>query len=242
MKESEIIHLGHNQKFPDLRNRLDSGLIAFGGDLSVKRLLDAYSKGIFPWYDAHTPILWHSPNERCIFLIDDFRVSHSLRQRLNQNIFTYTFDQYFKDVMQLCALIKRKGENSTWILKETVDAYTALHKAGYAHSLEVWKGNELAGGLFGVSLGKAFFGESMFHVYTDASKAGMFFLFDFLKNNGFHFVDAQMHTDHLMSLGARMISRNEYLDKLDEALKYDTIRGNWNEYIRRKGTPPPFYG
>lgn len=242
MKEREIIHLIANQKFPDLKKRVDCGIIAFGGDLSVKRLLEAYTKGIFPWYDINSPILWHSPNERCIFNIDDFKVSHSLNQRLKKHTFTFTFDLFFKEIMQFCALIKRKGEIGTWIFNETVEAYTALHKAGYAHSLEVWKNNELAGGLFGVSMGKAFFGESMFHIHTDASKAGMFFLFKFLKMHEFHFVDAQMHTDHLISLGASMISRDEYLDKLDCALEYNTIRGNWNEYIKRNGITPPFYG
>lgn len=242
MKEREIIFLGPKQKFPELRNRKDSGIIAFGGDLSIKRLLEAYSKGIFPWYDVSSPILWHSPNERCIFNINDFKVSHSLKQRLKKNTFTFTFDQYFKEIMQFCALIKREGEVGTWIFNETVEAYTALHKQGYAHSVEVWKGNELAGGLFGVSLGKAFFGESMFHIYTDASKAGLYFLFEFLKMNDFHFVDAQMHTDHLISLGAQMIPREEYLDRLDEALKFNTIKGNWNEYIKRKGSTPAFYG
>lgn len=237
-----IIHLSPKQKFPDLRNRHDTGIIAFGGNLSIKRLLEAYSKGIFPWYDIHSPILWHSPNERCIFGIDDFKVSHSLKQRLKKRTFTFTFDLYFKEIMQFCALIKRDGEVGTWIFNETVEAYTALHKEGYAHSLEVWQGNELAGGLFGVSLGKAFFGESMFHIYTDASKAGMYFLFEFLKENDFHFVDAQMHTDHLISLGATLIPRDDYLNKLEEALKFNTIKGNWNEYIRRKGSTPIFYG
>ncbi|HLO91765.1 MAG TPA: leucyl/phenylalanyl-tRNA--protein transferase [Lentimicrobium sp.] len=231
-----------NKKFPELKNRIDCGIIAFGGDLSVKRLLEAYSKGIFPWYDSHSPILWHSPNERCIFEIEDFKVSHSLKQRLKKNTFTFTFDMFFKEIMQFCALIKREGEIGTWIFNETVEAYTALHKAGYAHSLEVWNDNELAGGLFGVSLGKAFFGESMFHIQTDASKAGLFFLFEFLKLNDFHFVDAQMHTDHLISLGARMIPRDEYLDKLDIALQHNTIRGNWNEYIKQRGPTPLFYG
>lgn len=242
MRESEILRLETGKKFPDLRQSNDSGLIAFGGDLGINRLLEAYSKGIFPWYDQYSPILWHSPLARCIFNIDDFKVSNSLKQKLNQKAFTFTFDQCFTKVMQHCALIKRKGELGTWIFNETIEAYTALHNHGYAHSLEVWHKGKLAGGLYGVSLGKAFFGESMFHIITDASKAAMYFLFQFLKRSDFMFVDAQMHTDHLMSLGARMISRNEYLDLLDEALKYKTIKENWNEYIRRIGTSPYLYG
>ncbi len=242
MKDREIIHLDKKKPFPDLRNRHDSGIIAFGGDLSVGRLLEAYSKGIFPWYDQHSPILWHSPMERCIFKIDGFRASHSLKQKLKRNAFTFTFDRHFKEIMQICAIIKRKDEFGSWILQETVDAYTKLHWEGYAHSLEVWQDGEIAGGLFGVSLGKAFFGESMFHTVTDASKAAMYFLFDFLKKNDFHFVDAQMHTDHLESLGAITIPRDEYLERLKYALKEKTIRGNWHEYICRNGNAPEIYG
>ncbi len=242
MKDREIIHLDKNIPFPDLKGRQDSGVIAFGGDLSVGRLLEAYSKGIFPWYDQRSPILWHSPMERCIFEIDDLIVSHSLKHKLKKNTFTFTFDKHFRQIMQICALIKRKGEIGTWIFQETVDAYTQLFKAGYAHSLEVWHNGTLAGGLFGVSLGKAFFGESMFHSVTDASKAALVFLFDFLKKNDFHFVDAQMHTDHLESLGARVITRDEYLNRLEFALKEKTLRGNWDEYISRRDDTPKIYG
>lgn len=242
MRENEIINLTKLQKFPDLRNRIDSGLIAFGGDLSINRLLDAYKKGIFPWYDQNSPILWHSPLERCIFNIDQFKVSHSLNQKLKKHTFTFTFDQHFKEIMTYCSLIRRKGEHGTWIFNETVEAYTLLHEQGFAHSVEVWNKDELAGGLFGVSLGKAFFGESMFHIMTDASKAAMYFLFDFLKSMDFHFVDAQMETSHLMSLGAIIIPREEYLDKLDKALKYDTLTGNWNEYIKQYRPSQAFYG
>lgn len=242
MKESEIVRLDAGIKFPDLRNRLDSGIIAYGGDLSITRLLEAYSKGIFPWYDSQSPIIWHSPIIRCVFQIDGFKVSHSLKQKLKKRTFTFTFDQHFREVIQSCALIKRKGETGTWILNEVIDAYTNLHEAGYAHSLEVWNENKLAGGLFGVSLGKAFFGESMFHLKTDASKAAMFFLFDFLRMNEFHFVDAQMHTEHLESLGADLLHRDEYLDLLENALKFKSIKGNWDNYVRRDGYTPGFYG
>jgi leucyl/phenylalanyl-tRNA--protein transferase len=244
MKEREykIIDL-NKSKFPDLRDLNDSGVIAFGGDLSVMRLLEAYKKGIFPWYDSSSPILWHSPLERCIFNINAFIPSHSLKQKIKKHTFTFTFDQYFKRTMQCCALIIREKEvPGTWILNETVEAYTELYNQGYAHSLEVWNNENIVGGLFGVSIGKAFFGESMFHILTDASKAALFFLFDFLKHNDFHFVDAQMPTDHLYSLGASLISRNEYLDKLENAIKYDTLRGNWNEYIGRNGHASEFYG
>jgi leucyl/phenylalanyl-tRNA--protein transferase len=242
MKEGEIIFLAEGVKFPNLKYRKDSGIIAFGGDLGISRLLEAYSKGIFPWYDINSPVLWHSPLERCIFDINGFKTSHSLKQKLKKGVFSFTFDQNFVQIMQCCALIKRKEEAGTWIFNETVDAYSALHKAGYAHSLEVWHNGEIAGGLFGVSLGKAFFGESMFHIVTDASKAAMYFLFEFLKSEGFHFIDAQMHTDHLISLGAQMITRDEYLNKLDVALKYDTLNGSWDEFIRRNGNAPAFYG
>lgn len=242
MRENEIINLTKLQKFPDLRNRIDSGLIAFGGDLSINRLLDAYSKGIFPWYDQDSPILWHSPNERCIFYIDQLKVSHSLYQKLKKHTFTFTFDTHFKEIMTYCSLIRRKGEQGTWIFNETIEAYTLLHEHGFAHSVEVWNNSELVGGLFGVSMGKAFFGESMFHIMTDASKAAMYFLFDFLKSMDFHFVDAQMETSHLMSLGATILPRDEYLDELDKALKYDTLTGNWNDYIKKYRPSQAFYG
>ncbi|HLN53379.1 MAG TPA: leucyl/phenylalanyl-tRNA--protein transferase [Lentimicrobium sp.] len=242
MKEGDIIYLKKGRPLPILKNRRDSGIIAFGGDLSFSRLLEAYSKGIFPWYDVNSPILWHSPMERCIFNINSFKTSHSLKQKLKNGTFSFTFDQCFVQIMQCCALIKRKGESGTWIFRETVDAYSALHMEGYAHSLEVWHKGEIAGGLFGVSLGKAFFGESMFHVITDASKAAMYFLFEFLRSQQFHFVDAQMHTDHLISLGAEMVSRNHYLQMLEIALKNDTIAENWDEYIKRRGITPEFYG
>lgn len=242
MRNSAIIRLLPHVKFPDLRNRIDSGLIAYGGELGINRLLEAYSKGIFPWYDYDSPVLWHSPLERCIFGINDLKISHSLRNKLNRKLFTFTFDQHFTQIMQHCALIDRKEGPGTWIFSETIQAYTQLHKEGYAHSVEVWHEGVLAGGIFGVSLGKAFFGESMFHIVTDASKVGMKFLFDFLKTNDFHFVDAQMETNHLMSLGARIVSRNNYLDMLEEALKHQTLQGNWNEYIKRSGKTPPFYG
>ncbi len=242
MTESSIIFLEKGLPFPDLKNRRDSGIIAFGGDLSIGRLLEAYKKGIFPWYDANSPILWHSPMKRCIFDIDGFKTSHSLKQKLKKGTFTFTFDKCFVQVMQSCALVKRKGESGTWIFKETVDAYYNLHKAGYAHSLEVWHNGEIAGGLFGVSIGKAFFGESMYHIITDASKAAMYFLTEFLKSNNFHFIDAQMQTDHLLSLGAKMITRNKYLKLLEIAIRQDTIIGNWNEYIKGSKTTPAFYG
>lgn len=241
MIEREIIHLTPNAKFPDLANRYDSGVIAFGGDLSITRLLEAYTKGIFPWYDANSPILWHSPMERCIFFIDAFKTSDSLKQKLKKGAFTFTIDRSFKEIMTYCAVIKRKGETGTWIFNETVDAYVNLHKHGYAHSLEVWQNGKLAGGLFGVSLGKAFFGESMFHLVTDASKAAMHFLFDLLKLMDFHFVDAQMKTDHLMSLGASLLPRADYLELLHYTLKHDSIIGNWNEYIRANRLTPALY-
>jgi leucyl/phenylalanyl-tRNA--protein transferase len=237
-----MFYLSKQHKFPSLRNRNDSGVIAYGGEMTSQRLLEAYSKGIFPWYSYDTPILWHSPHERCIFGIDDFKVSHSLRQKLKHNTFSFTIDQRFVKVIRHCAEIKRNGETGTWILPELMQATFELHKMGYAHSVEVWQKSVLVGGLYGVAIGKAFFGESMYHKVTDASKAALYFLFTFLKEQGFHFVDAQMHTHHLESLGAKVISRNEYLDLLKVAIKHKTIKENWDEFIKKSGTKREFYG
>ena len=223
-----VIYLKDNIDFPSVEESLDDGLLAAGGDLCEPRLLNAYSKGIFPWYSEYSPILWYSPPVRCIFSPDGFKLSHSLRLKLKNQEFTITFDKDFAGVIDACASIKRKGEFGTWILPEMIEAYNQLHKSGFAHSVEVWHNDALAGGLYGVSLGRAFFGESMFHIVTDASKAALHYLCNWLQNHHFSFIDAQNETRHLLSLGAVTVSRAEYLILLREALRYPTIRGNWN--------------
>ena len=223
-----VIYLKNNVDFPPVEESLDDGLLAAGGDLSEQRLLDAYSKGIFPWYSEYSPILWYSPPVRCIFRPDGFKLSHSLRLKLKNQEFTITLDNDFTGVINACASVKRKDEFGTWILPEMIDAYKKLHKNGYAHSVEVWHNGSLAGGLYGVSLGRAFFGESMFHVVTDASKAALHYLCNWLQKQNFSFMDAQNETLHLLSLGAITVTRSEYLLLLREALHYPTIKGKWN--------------
>src|SRR5512145_211867 len=154
--------------FPPPEEADPSGLLAVGGDLSSERLLEAYRLGIFPWYSDDEPILWWSPNPRLVLDLGDFKISRSLRKTLNKKIFQVTFDQAFADVMRACALAPRDGQRGTWITDDMREAYARLHKLGYAHSVESWFDGELAGGLYGVSLGKAFFGESMFHRRADA--------------------------------------------------------------------------
>ncbi len=223
-----VIYLMDNIDFPSVEHCQDDGLLAAGGDLSENRLLNAYRHGIFPWYNEYSPILWYSPPVRCIFRPDDFKVSHSLKLKLKKNEFTFTIDEDFAGVINACASIERKDNFGTWILPEMIYAYTRLHKIGYAHSVEVWQKGSLVGGLYGVSLGRAFFGESMFHRYTDASKAALYYLCNWLQKRNFSFIDAQNETGHLLSLGALTVSRTVYLEMLADALSYPTNKGKWN--------------
>jgi leucyl/phenylalanyl-tRNA--protein transferase len=204
-----------------------SGLLAVGGDLSSERLLEAYRLGIFPWYSDDQPILWWSPDPRFVLHLEEFHVSRSLRKKLNQGIFQVTADRAFDEVVAGCAAVPRAGQNGTWITAEMQEAYNELHGLGYAHSVETWFEGKLVGGIYGVSLGKAFFGESMFHRKTNASKVALAALVEKLKSWDFHFLDAQMTTEHMMSLGAREISRRVFLKQLGSALEHPTRRGKW---------------
>ena len=222
-----IFRLADEVVFPPPEYADPTGLLAVGGDLSVGRLLEAYRKGIFPWFSDNQPILWWSPNPRSILELAEFRVSRSLRKTLKKNVFTVTFDEAFEAVIESCATVARKSQKGTWITDEMQDAYIRLHRLGYAHSVESWCGKELAGGLYGVSLGHAFFGESMFHLKTDASKVALASLVEQLNQWRFDFIDAQMSTEHLASLGAREIPRKIFLKRLKEALDHPTKRGRW---------------
>ena len=204
-----------------------SGLLAVGGDLSKERLLEAYRLGIFPWYSDDQPILWWSPDPRLVLDLKDFTISRSLRKTLKKAIFQVTFDHAFEQVIQACALIPRAAQNGTWITEEMREAYINLHGLGYAHSVESWLGGELVGGLYGVSLGKAFFGESMFHLKTDASKVALATLVEKLKSWDFHFIDSQMTTEHMIRLGAKELPRRIFLKRLQLALRQPTKRGRW---------------
>jgi leucyl/phenylalanyl-tRNA--protein transferase len=204
-----------------------SGLLAVGGDLSTERLLEAYRVGIFPWYSDDQPILWWSPDPRFVLYLDDFKISRSLQKTLKKGVFRVTLDRAFEEVIDACAAIPRQGQNGTWIVPEMKQAYINMHGLGYAHSVETWFNNELAGGLYGVALGKAFFGESMFHHKTDASKIALAVLVEKLKSWDFHFIDSQLATEHMLSLGAREVPRRIFLKQLGAALKQPTKRGKW---------------
>jgi leucyl/phenylalanyl-tRNA---protein transferase len=214
-------------QFPDPRTADPDGLLAVGGDLSPASLVTAYSKGIFPWYNHNSPILWWSPDPRLVLFPDKFIVSDSLKHRLHSGLYTVLIDRDFKNVIRHCALVKRKGQDGTWLTEEMIEAYIHLHEEGFAHSFETYYKNELAGGLYGVSLGRAFFGESMFFLKADTSKIALSALVNWSLKNNFLFIDAQQSTRHLKSMGAEEISRNKFLNLLKSALKYDTLKGNW---------------
>ena len=214
-------------EFPDLDEADESGLLAIGGDLSIERLKLAYSKGIFPWYEDGMPILWWSPDPRMVLFPEKMIISHSLRQSIRKQQFTITIDHAFEKVIRNCAKTTRKGEDGTWITTEMQNAYIRLHEAGYAHSAEAWLDGELVGGLYGVALGKAFFGESMFHHVTNASKVALFELVEKLSSWNFEIIDAQVYTNHLESLGGEMIPRGEYIHILEKALLIEDVTGSW---------------
>lgn len=219
--------LNDNISFPDPNNTSKEGIVAVGGDLSQERLLLAYSMGIFPWNSADTPIIWWSPDPRTLLFPDNFKLSKSLRLKINKNIFQVKFDTNFAAVIEKCACIPRKYQDDTWITQEMKKAYIDLHHSGYCHSVETYFNNELVGGLYGVSLGKAFFGESMFHTKTDASKVALYYLIEKLKKWSFNFIDVQQETDHLKSLGANVIDRKKFLELLERSNQSPTRKGNW---------------
>jgi leucyl/phenylalanyl-tRNA--protein transferase len=214
-------------QFPDPRTADPDGLLAAGGDLSIESLITAYSRGIFPWYDNHSPILWWSPDPRLVLFPSRFKVSDSLKQRIRSGKYEVKTDCNFEAVIGHCADTRRKGQRGTWITDEMKKAYIGLHHEGLAHSFETYSEGKLAGGLYGVSLGKAFFGESMFHLKTDASKIALAALVKWSLDHEFHFIDAQQSTSHLKSLGAAEIQRSEFLELLDKAIRFPTMKGKW---------------
>jgi leucyl/phenylalanyl-tRNA--protein transferase len=214
--------------FPPPDHAEPDGLLAVGGDLSIERLLLAYQLGIFPWYGEGLPILWWSPDPRLILEPGGFHTSRRLRRILRQGRFQVSFDRSFAAVILACATVPRRDQDGTWIVGEMQRAYIRLHELGYAHSVESWFEGNLVGGVYGVSLGKCFFGESMFSYESDASKAAMAVLIGHLAKWEFHMLDAQVTTRHLLSLGAKEIPRNVFLEKLRVALQFPTMRGRWN--------------
>lgn len=214
--------------FPDPRRANPDGLLAIGGDLCIERLLLAYRLGIFPWYEEGYPILWWSPPRRCVMDPAAFHVSRSLGRLLRQHRFLVTFDKAFPEVMRACAETRLEAGKGTWITEEMIDAYCALHEAGFAHSAEAWCENELVGGIYGISLGSAFFGESMFKRVTNASKVAFATLAQRLNEWRFTMIDCQITNPHLQSLGSYEITRAEFLRRLARALTFSTRVGRWS--------------
>ena len=207
--------LDNNLWFPPVEEALEDGLLAAGGAVSVDRLLLAYSKGIFPWYDGPVP-LWWSPDPRFVLFPGELKISKSMQQLLSKDAFTFTVNQSFAEVIRACKQTPRQGQNGTWITNEIESAFIQLHLLGHAHSAEVWQGNELCGGLYGVRMGKVFFGESMFSHQSNASKFAFIKLVKMLEADGVELIDCQVYTAHLHSLGARMIPRADFIQMLAE--------------------------
>ncbi len=214
------------EDFPDTKYASEEGLLALGGDLSPQRLLAAYRKGIFPWYNPGEPILWWSPDPRCVIFPDQYKPQRSLKKSIRKNKFYFTFDQAFEDVINQCAAPREKGA-CTWITNEMREAYIHLHRLGYAHSVEAWIDDYLAGGLYGIGLGGVFFGESMFSQVTDSSKAALNFLVSHLVAWDYQLVDCQITSPHLLRLGAVEVSRTDFLERLECALTYHGNPGIW---------------
>lgn len=215
--------------FPPLKAALrePNGLLAFGGELTPERLLEAYRHGIFPWFSQGDPILWWSPDPRMVLFPEELKISRSLAKRLKKQDYEVRFDTAFRAVMQSCAETPREGQPGTWIVPEMVEAYCRLHELGYAHSVETWINGELAGGLYGIALGRMFYGESMFHRVTDASKIAFVHLVRHLEKQGVGMIDCQMKTAHLASLGAREISRDAFAERLNALANAPDRLGKW---------------
>lgn len=197
--------------FPPVSHANSDGILAVGGDLAPERLKLAYHSGIFPWFNEGEPIIWWSPNPRMVLFLDELIVSKSMRNILNRNIFTVTFNQNFRDVIFNCQKIKRDGQNGTWITNEMVEAYCNLNELGMAKSVEVWQNGELVGGLYGIDLGHVFCGESMFSKVSNASKVAFIALVNHLKQNNYKLLDCQVYNEHLESLGCREIVREDFM-------------------------------
>jgi leucyl/phenylalanyl-tRNA--protein transferase len=227
-----VYRLSNEVLFPPV-DHAENGLLAVGGDLSPERLVAAYSQGIFPWYSEGDPILWHSPDPRFVLTADTFRIPRSLRKRVDRNGrhgepgFSLGMDERFEEVISMCATAPRPGQGGTWITAEMRDAYVALHRFGLAHSIEATRDGELVGGVYGVSLGGVFFGESMFAKESDASKIAFVALVRQLDRWDIGLIDCQVETPHLARFGAVHVSRPRYLEMLRRALEKPTRRGRW---------------
>jgi leucyl/phenylalanyl-tRNA--protein transferase len=223
-----VYRLPTEPAFPDPDLAEPDGLLAVGGDLSVERLLLAYSLGIFPWYSEGYPILWWTPDPRLVLEPAAIHISRSLAKTLKRGQYRVRADTAFDQVIARCAAVPRPNQDGTWITSAMQEAYVELHAEGFAHSLETWSGDELVGGLYGVSLGGVFFGESMFADESDASKVALVRLAETMQSWGHELIDCQLDTEHLRRLGARSISRREFMRRLAEASQKPTLRGRWS--------------
>ncbi|WP_246157056.1 leucyl/phenylalanyl-tRNA--protein transferase [Oceanispirochaeta crateris] len=229
MRDEDFPWLEYDQYFPfPPEETWEDEIVGVGGNLSPGLLLSAYVQGIFPWFNEGEEILWWSLDPRFVLYHENLKVSRSMRKVLKSGKFTLTLDRAFRDVMTGCGKVPRKGQDGTWISSEMLEAYCSLHELGFAHSVEVWEAGRLAGGLYGLSLGRVFFGESMFALSANASKTALIALSCFLQHKGFAFIDCQQHTEHLGSLGACDVPRSRFLKELKEALTEGTVRGNWS--------------
>lgn len=220
--------LDDDYAFPSAELAEPDGLLAIGGDLSPLRLLSAYANGIFPWYNEGEPILWWSLDPRLVIRPGEMKVSKSLRHTLRSGKFEARIDTAFRSVMQHCAATPREEQDGTWITDEILEAYCRLHELGFAHSFETWQEGELVGGLYGIAIGKAFFGESMFYTASDASKVAFWHLHQFLQAHDFKLIDCQQVTPHLMSLGAYAIPRHDFLKELETLVLEPNLLGDWD--------------
>jgi leucyl/phenylalanyl-tRNA---protein transferase len=209
-------YLTQDLSFPPVDEASKEGILAIGGDLSVQRLLLAYKKGIFPWFDSHEPILWWAPPKRMVVDPKSYTIPRSMRNILNQNKFEVVFNQNFNAVIAHCQKVKRNGQEGTWITQDIIDSYTELHNIGVAKSVEVFQNKQLVGGLYGVDLGHVFCGESMFSLVSNASKVAFVWLVNYLKTNNYALLDCQVHNHHLENLGAFEISREDFMSVLNK--------------------------
>ncbi|MDP4281046.1 MAG: leucyl/phenylalanyl-tRNA--protein transferase [Bacteroidota bacterium] len=220
--------LNEQPVFPPATEAEPDGLLAIGGDLSVERLISAYSGGIFPWFEEENAFFWFSPDPRLVLFPGKIKISRSLERIIKSGKFEVRMDTAFREVITNCSKVTRPDGDDSWINKKFIEGYTALHQAGFAHSIEAYYNGKLSGGLYGVSLGKAFFGESMFHKVTDASKVAFSYLSGKIFDEwNFDFIDCQVETSHLISMGAENISRKKYLELLAKTLKKRTRKGPW---------------
>ena len=207
----------YSHTFPNPNTAHESGIVCYGGDLNPNRVIKAYMSGIFPWYNEDDPILWWSPNPRCILKFEDFKVSKTLKKSIDKNIYEIKFDNDFENVIKSCQNAPRNS-NKTWLNDEMIETYIQLHNMGFSHSFESYLDGKLVGGGYGINIGDIFCGESMFSLQNDASKVALYHLVRRLKNNGFNFIDCQVPNEHLVSLGATTISREEFLLNVQNSL------------------------